>query len=360
MLKRSAALLLILFLSLTGCCQREKTEGEGKAAATEWRIHDPDRPQPPVVDPGPAGKPVPAPSDAVILFDGRDLSGWTDSKGQPAAWKVENGYMEVVKKTGSLHTVERFGDCQLHLEWAAPLPPSGEGQERGNSGVFLMGKYEVQILDCYQNRTYADGMTAAIYGQYPPLVNACRPPGEWQTYDIVFRRPRFDREGSLVQPARMTIFHNGVLVHENVELLGPTAHKVRLPYKPHPDRLPLSLQDHGSPVRFRNIWIRDLEEKSDPSLTEILARNIEAGGGKERLNRIRCFSFKTDSKTYYFSTDGRMKITEGEEPIITEAVVVDRKSVRRYRLLTPSSKRKERCASQVFPPTIPNSPFLRL
>lgn len=240
-------------------CQMSVGREEGSQPVKEWKIHDPDRPQPPVVDPGPASDPVPAPSDAIVLFDNTDLSAWEDSKGQPARWKVENGYMEVVKKTGSIRTKQKFGDCQLHLEWAAPLPATGEGQERGNSGVFLMDKYEVQILDCYDNTTYADGMTAAIYGQYPPLVNACRPPGEWQTYDIVFRRPRFDSEGKLVSPARMTVFHNGVLVHDSAELTGPTAHKQRPPYAFHADKLPISLQDHGNPIRFRNIWLRELE-----------------------------------------------------------------------------------------------------
>ncbi len=229
------------------------------AAQDQWQIHDLSRPMAPVVDPGPAGPPVPAPADAVVLFDGRDLSGWTDAKGQPARWKVENGYMEVVPKTGSIRTVRDFGDCQLHVEWMAPSPAKGEGQDRGNSGVFLMDLYEVQVLDCYGNKTYADGQTAAIYGQYPPLVNACRPPGEWQTYDIVFHRPRFDKDGQVVTPARMTVFHNGLLVHECAQLTGPTAHHAQPPYKMHADKLPVSLQDHSHPVRFRNIWIRNLE-----------------------------------------------------------------------------------------------------
>jgi hypothetical protein len=224
-----------------------------------WAVHDMDRPQPPVVTPGPAGPPVPPPSDAVVLFDGKDLAGWTDAKGQPAKWKVENGSFEVVPKTGDIRTVKGFGDCQLHVEWMAPVPPKGTDQDRGNSGVFLMGLYEVQVLDCYGNRTYADGMTAAIYGQYPPLVNACRPPGEWQTYDIVFHRPRFAADGQLQSPARMTVFFNGLLVHDCDVLTGPTAHKARPPYAEHLDKLPISLQDHGHPVRYRNIWLRELE-----------------------------------------------------------------------------------------------------
>ena len=232
---------------------------DDKADLQRWAIHDNSRPMPPVVDPGPAGPPVPAPSDAVVLLDGKSIAGWLDAKNQPAKWKVENGYLEVVPKTGEIHTVKTFGDCQLHVEWMAPSPAKGEGQDRGNSGVFLMGLYEVQVLDCYNSTTYADGMTAAIYGQYPPLVNACRAPGEWQTYDIVFHRPHFGKDGKVLTPARMTVFHNGILVHECDQLTGPTAHHAQPPYQMHADKLPISLQDHGHPVRFRNIWIRELE-----------------------------------------------------------------------------------------------------
>jgi len=230
-----------------------------KAELEKWAIHDMDRPLPPVVDPGAAGPPVAAPADAIVLFDGKDLIQWEDGKGEPARWKVGGGYMEVAAKTGSIRTKKGFGDCQLHLEWATPGAVAGEGQERGNSGVFLMETYEVQVLDSYNNRTYADGQAAAIYGQYSPLVNACRKPGEWQTYDIVFHRPRFGADGKLVEPARLTVFHNGVLVHDNCELTGPTSHKARPPYKAQADKLPLSLQDHGNPVRYRNIWLRELE-----------------------------------------------------------------------------------------------------
>jgi hypothetical protein len=225
----------------------------------KWPIHDESRPMPPVVDPGPAAAPAPVPSDAILLFDGRDLSEWTTSKGAPAAWRVRDLYMEVVKNSGSIRTKRAFGDCQLHVEWATPSPAVGSGQDRGNSGVFLMDLYEVQVLDSYNSKTYADGMAAAIYGQYPPLVNASRKPGEWQTYDIVFQRPRFDENGKVLAPARMTVLHNGVLVQDNEQLTGPTANKARPPYKAHADKLPISLQDHGHPVRYRNIWIRELE-----------------------------------------------------------------------------------------------------
>ena len=226
-----------------------------------YKIHDPDRPVPPIITPGTAsaqdapGKP---PSDAVVLFDGSNLTQWLGKDDAPAKWKLENGYMEVVAHTGNIHTKDSFGDCQLHVEFSEPTPPHGESQERGNSGVFLMGDYEVQVLDSFENKTYADGQAAALYGQYPPLVNAARPPGQWQTYDIVFHGPRFDSSGKLTRPARVTVFHNGVLAQDNVEITGPTAHHARPPYKPGPEKAPLALQDHGNPVRYRNIWIRNL------------------------------------------------------------------------------------------------------
>jgi hypothetical protein len=156
--------------------------------------------------------------------------------------------------------VDGYGDCQLHIEWASPSPAVGEDQDRGNSGVFFHGQYEVQVLDSYQSATYPDGQAGALYGQYPPLVNASRAPGQWQSYDIVFRGPRFDPGGKLLRPARVTVFHNGVLVQENVELTGPTAHKTRPPYKAHPVKGPIALQDHSHPVRFRNIWLRELPD----------------------------------------------------------------------------------------------------
>lgn len=226
---------------------------------SKYRIHDPERPLPRVVKPGDA--PGEAPSDAVILFDGQDLSLWEGRDG-PAQWKVENGYMEVVEGTGNIQTREHFGDCQLHIEWASPAEVKGEGQFRGNSGVFLMGLYEIQVLDSYDNPTYADGLAAAIYGQYPPLVNACREPGAWQTYDIIWFSPRFHGE-TLVRPACVTVFHNGVLVHHNRELVGRTVHVDIYPYEPHPEVGPLMLQDHPGPVQFRNIWYRPLTHPDD-------------------------------------------------------------------------------------------------
>ena len=228
-----------------------------------WKPNDPDRPVPPVVESGTAGtqsEPGHPPSDAVVLFDGKDLSPWVGEDGQPAKWKVADGHLEVLPHTGVIHTRRAFGDCQLHLEFAEPVPAVGEGQERGNSGVFLMGLYEIQVLDSYQSKTYADGQASAVYAQFPPQVNASLPPGQWQTYDLIFHGPRFDQDGKVLHPARVTVLHNGVLVQDDVELSGPTGHHVRPPYKPGPEKLPLALQDHNNPVRFRNIWIRELGE----------------------------------------------------------------------------------------------------
>jgi len=231
-----------------------------RAQQREWGIHDLERPRPRIVNPGPAGPPVPAPADAIVLFDGNTLSAWQKDDGAAAPWRVADGYFEVVAGSGGIRTRESFGDVQLHVEWSSPLPRRGEGQEPGNSGVFFMGtRYEVQVLDSYGNETYADGQAGAIYGQFPPLVNVTRPPGEWQTYDIIFRRPRFDASGRVTSPAYLTVIHNGVLIHDHVALMGPTAHRSRPPYAAHADRLPISLQDHGERVRFRSIWVRDLE-----------------------------------------------------------------------------------------------------
>jgi Domain of Unknown Function (DUF1080) len=227
-----------------------------------WLGHDRDRPQPTVVDPGTSStqdQPGQPPSDAVVLFDGKDTSQWVSMDGSPTKWIVRDGAFECVPGSGYARTLESFGDCQLHVEWASPTPVHGDSQGRGNSGVFFgYDRYECQVLDSYQNKTYSDGSAAAIYGQYPPLVNVTRPPGQWQTYDMIWTAPRFDADGKLVSKARETVFHNGVLVQNNVELTGPTGWIGRVPYKAHPERLPISLQDHGNPVRFRNIWVREL------------------------------------------------------------------------------------------------------
>ena len=220
----------------------------------QWQVHDSRRPLPRVVTPG--SEPGAAPSDATILFNGQTLAGWLSRDGE-AKWKVEHGYMEVVPKTGDIWTQERFGDCQLHLEFACPAVIKGESQGRGNSGVFLMGIYEIQVLDGYENPTYADGITASVYGEYPPLVNACRKPGAWQSYDILWTAPRFSGV-SLISPAYLTLIHNGVVVHPHVELMGPTGHRDVYPYKAHAPTGPLKLQDHGDLVRYRNIWVRPI------------------------------------------------------------------------------------------------------
>ena len=222
--------------------------------APVWPQHSMDRPKPPVEVAPRQRLPLRAPAGAIVLFDGRDLSWWQKADGTPAAWRVVDGAMEVVKGSGGIRTRVGFGDVRVHVEWASPRPPVGTGQDRGNSGVFLMGTYEVQVLDSYGGDTYADGQAGAIYGQFPPRVNVTRPPGEWNSYDIEFRRPRFDSTGVLSSPARMTVRHNGVLIHDDVALLGPTSHMRRAPYEAHPDALPISLQDHGHPVRYRNIW----------------------------------------------------------------------------------------------------------
>jgi hypothetical protein len=227
-----------------------------------WLGHDRDRPQPAVVDPGaPSTQEQPGrpPSDAVVLFDGTDTSQWVAMDGSPTKWVVKDGIFECVPGSGYVRTLQSFGDCQLHVEWASPTPPHGESQGRGNSGVFFgYDRYECQVLDSFQNKTYSDGSAAAIYGQYPPLVNVMRPPGQWETYDIIWTAPRFDADGNVVSKARETVLHNGVLVQNNVELTGPTGWIGRVPYKAHPERLPIALQDHGNPVRFRNIWVREL------------------------------------------------------------------------------------------------------
>jgi hypothetical protein len=206
-------------------------------------------PEPPIVDPGPPGGP---PADAIVLFDGTDLSAWNGAE----SWSVADG--AATCGGGSITSKQPVGDCQLHLEWAAPEVVSGEGQGRGNSGVYLMSTYEVQILDSYENTTYFDGQCGAIYKQHPPLVNACRKPGEWQTYDIVFHAPRFNDDGTLREPAYITVLHNGLLIQDHFALQGATAWDAAPAYTAHADKLPILLQDHGNPVRFRNIWVREL------------------------------------------------------------------------------------------------------
>lgn len=237
----------------------------------KWQVHDVNRPQPPIVTPGATfSQGAPAPNDAEVLFDGHGLDKWENDHGGPAAWVTNEDYVESVTpgKTwaGGIRTKGKWADFQLHVEWATPTPPKGTDQSRGNSGILINDMYEVQILDNYENKTYADGQAAAIYGQKPPLVNACKPPGEWQTYDILFESPRWNDKGELVKKACITVLQNGLAVQNHYELAGMTdGINPLLPWEhaskygpPHPPEVFIQLQDHNNPVRFRNIWIRPL------------------------------------------------------------------------------------------------------
>ncbi len=258
-----SAAWLLMMMNTPSSAQEPHREGP-KPPGAQWAVHSWERPRPAVVDPGPERAPAPPPSDAVVLFDGHSMDGWLVAKDsgpdEPARWNARDGVMEVNPGTGSIRSARAFGDVQLHIEWSAPTPPLGESQERGNSGVVLMSHYEIQVLDSYRNDTYPDGQAGAIYGQSPPLVTPIRPPGQWNTYDVVFHRPHFAADGSVTQPARVTLFFNGVLVQDNTVLTGWTVHMQIARYQPHADRLPLILQDHGNRVRYRNIWVRELPD----------------------------------------------------------------------------------------------------
>jgi hypothetical protein len=247
-----------------------KEAGDDKSGYTDtpqlpnqkWKVHDAARPRPPKVTPGMPLLQEAPPSDAIVLFNGKDLSRWVSmvrgGKALDPQWKVKDGYIEIVPRTGRLVTKEKFGDCQLHVEWMIPPEVKGAGQEPGNSGVELMMRYEIQVLESNSNQTYADGQAASVYGQWPPLVNASRPKGEWNVYDIVFEAPKFEGD-KVVKPAYFTIFHNGVLVHHHAEVIGRAVHRRVATYAPHGPEEPLSLQDHGQPMRYRNIWVRRLK-----------------------------------------------------------------------------------------------------
>jgi len=233
-----------------------------------WHVHDPARPHPPVVTPG--ATPYAPPSDAIVLFDGKDLSKWAqDGRGAEkgkivdAKWPVKDGYFEVGANSGDLFTREKFGDIQLHLEFSEPPGITGTSQGRGNSGVLVMHRYEIQVLDAFKNPTYADGQAGAIYGQWPPLANPSRPPGQWNVYDIVFEAPKFEAE-KLVQPAYFTVFMNGVLMHNRKASMGPMVYRQVAKYVPQPAEDSLALQDHHNPVRYRNIWIRRVPQYDEP------------------------------------------------------------------------------------------------
>lgn len=244
--KKNFYLFVLIFFSVQLSAQEEITD----PAFTEvWG------PVPAVVTPGENGSP---PSDAFILFNGKDLANWVNDQGEKPGWEIKDGILTVAPGKGDIRTRQAFGDCQLHIEWRTPVKVVGEGQGRGNSGVFFMGRYEIQILDSYNNRTYSNGQAGSVYKDKIPLVNVCRPPGEWQVYDILFTAPVFDKDGEVVSPARFTVFQNGVLIHNNVKVDGTTAFIGYHKYTAHPPRLPLGLQDHGNPVSFRNIWIREL------------------------------------------------------------------------------------------------------
>lgn len=225
--------------------------GAGIVSSGEW-VSGIRWAEPVVVTPG--TNPGDPPSDALVLFDGKSLDQFQGGD----KWVVENGY--AIAKGGGISSKESFGDCQLHIEWATPEKVEGKGQGRGNSGVYLMGQYEIQILDSFENPTYFDGQAGSLYKTKPPLVNASRKPGEWQSYDIIFNAPRFSAEGALLKPGYVTVLHNGVLIQNHTEILGMTAWDSPPKYKAHPPKAPFQLQFHGNPVRFRNIWIREIPE----------------------------------------------------------------------------------------------------
>lgn len=269
---KSSSMLVVASL-ISGVVGARPVSGQAVPVPSRWKSNEINRPRPPEIAPPAQALPVAAPSDAIVLFDGHDLSKWELVRGGAADWKVENGYMEVVNGpgvidpkwpgTGSIRTKESFGDMQLHVEWASPNPPRGVAQDRGNSGVYLMGRYEVQVLDSYQRAdTYADGQAGAIYGQYPPLANPTRPPGEWQAYDILFRAPRYAPDGALTEAPRVTVILNGIVVQNNEVLrdrghITPAAAAV-------PMQAPLQLQEHHHPVRYRNVWVRRIPERAEP------------------------------------------------------------------------------------------------
>ncbi len=251
-----------MLLLAIGCSQLVTAQPDGKPVF-RWKVHDMSRPKPVVVTPADLPLPVPPPANAVVLFKGGDLSQWKGSGGAEAKWKMADDYVEVTPGTGGIETKENFGDVFLHVEWASPDEPNRTGQDRGNSGIFFMGRYELQVLDSYQADTYADGQAGALYGQTPPRFNACKPRGQWNSYDISFRRPRFSKDGKLQSPARITVIHNGILIQDNEVYWGPTSWLKFYPYVAHADKLPLGLQEHNCRVRYRNIWAIPLPEIMD-------------------------------------------------------------------------------------------------
>jgi hypothetical protein len=266
-MNRSAALIAgIALIAVAVAAYQNRDEGPGDGyddtpviPGQKWKVHDKSRPRPPVVTPG--ATPGQPPSDAIVLFNGKDLSKWQEQQGGRQNWVVRDGYVECVPRKGDLITRDSFGDVQLHIEWASPKEKDGDGQNRGNSGVIFMKRYEVQVLDSWNNPTYADGQAGAIYGWWPPRANASRPPGEWQSYDIIFEAPRFEAN-KLQSPAYVTLLHNGVLLHNKREIGGPMAHRIVRKYEPHGAEDQLLLQNHNTKVRYRNIWIRKLTRQT--------------------------------------------------------------------------------------------------
>lgn len=254
------AILTVVVMLQAGSTAHAENYGE-YLSGIEWQ-------EPPVVTPGKTN--ADPPSDAIVLFDGKDLSKWDNGD----KWKIENGV--AVVQNSSITTKESFGDCQLHIEWSAPVPATGTGQGRGNSGVFLMDRYEMQVLDSYNDKTYFDGQAGAIYKQTPPMVNAMRKPGEWNSYDIMWTAPVFNDDGSVKTPAYITALHNGVLVLNHFELQGNTPFNEAPHYEKH-GKLPIHLQNHGNPVRYRNIWVRETKPPVGKRVKEAFFRNHDTG-----------------------------------------------------------------------------------
>jgi hypothetical protein len=279
--------------------------------ATGWKQHDMKRQLPAVVEPGQSNLPLAPPSDAIVLFDGSSLDAWQGPEGKELKWIIRDGAMEPIEGGGYAYSVQGFGDVQLHLEWASPQKVQGKSQGRGNSGVFLQSQFEVQILDSFENPTYADGQAGSIYGQYPPLVNVSRKPGQWQSYDIIYRAPTYEPNGELAQPSRITVLHNGVLIQDNVRPLGPTSWMQHHPYSNRGDKLPIGLQDHGNPVRFRNIWVRELPpekiipptEPYDPIRSELTDQHI--------ANLLGTYERKGGGRYEVIRKDGKLFFTQG-------------------------------------------------
>jgi hypothetical protein len=240
-------------LLITACVLASMSRGLSQEI-TDPKVTEVWEPEPKVITPGTSGS---APSDAIILFDGKNLDNWLDKNNTTPKWSVKDGVLTVVKGAGDIKTKQTFGDIQLHIEWRTPAKVEGDGQGRGNSGIFLQERYELQVLDSYKNRTYSNGQAGSIYKQTPPLVNATKGPGEWQVYDVVFTAPKFNGDGSLKSAGRITVLHNGVLIQNDTEIQGTTEYIGKPKLIAH-EKGSLKLQDHGNPTSFRNIWVREL------------------------------------------------------------------------------------------------------